>query len=163
MHWSSEHGIRDLTARAQCLHALVFRTWHQGSHSARSVHADQSGPLQGCTQRIMPNKAEPLDEVARNAIWTEHCKREGRALGMNTEFGGIRSPKKSAGSHCMCPAVGTVFVRTRTYMREVLCSSCPACPDLQMADASCASVCTSAALGALVHLPPPHKCTLLQW
>lgn len=37
-----------------------------------------------------------MDEVARNAVWTEHCVREGRCLILNDDFGGIRSPRKSA-------------------------------------------------------------------
>jgi FAM183A and FAM183B related len=47
------------------------------------------------------SKAEPLNEVARNAIWTEHCHRESRSLAMCEQFGGIRSPNKSA----LSPAV----------------------------------------------------------
>ena len=44
----------------------------------------------------MVGQAEMMDEVARNAVWTEHVQRESHALSLNDRFGGIRSPRKSA-------------------------------------------------------------------
>jgi hypothetical protein len=58
-----------------------------------------------CARVVRPTARGPFpqlsvamatDEVSRNAVWTEHCTREKKALRMNTEFGGVRSKSKSA-------------------------------------------------------------------
>lgn len=36
-----------------------------------------------------------LDEVSRNSIWEEHCKKESRTLTLNTNFA-ISDPRRSA-------------------------------------------------------------------
>jgi hypothetical protein len=64
-----------------------------------NVHAGSCQPLasaiQSDWQQGAMNKSDKINEVARNAIWTEHCIREAKCLRMTEGFGGIRSPSKS--------------------------------------------------------------------
>lgn len=45
-----------------------------------------------------------MDEVAKNSIWTEHCKKEKQALKLNEAFA-IANPNKS-----------TIYIYNNTFM-----------------------------------------------